>query len=70
MGGTQASTDASLRLPAPGFPSKPGWLAADEFRRAYFGSCRAEVSALLDASKERCKECDAKVLDSMGGALD
>ena len=68
MGGTQASTGAGSRIPVPGFPSKPGWLV-DEFRRTYFGSCRAGVSALLDASKERRKECEARLLDSMEGVL-
>ena len=70
VGGTQASSDAPSRLPVSGFPSKPGRLAVDEFRRTYFGNCRAGVGVLLDASKERRKECEAKVFDNMEGVLD
>jgi hypothetical protein len=70
MGGAQISSDAPSRAPAPGFPSRPGLLAGDEFSRTYFGSCRVGVSALLDAIKDRRKDCEARVLDNMEGAVD
>ena len=70
MGGAQISSDAPSRAPAPGFPSRPGLLAGDEFNRTYFGSCRVGVSALLDAIRDRRKDCEAKVLENMERAVD
>ena len=67
MGGFQASSNVSLRRPALGFPSEPGCLAVRELRRTYFGSFRAGVRVLLDTSKERRKDCEAKVLDNIEG---
>jgi hypothetical protein len=67
MGGTQASSDAAPRPPTRGFPSEAGGLADDEFRRTYFGTCRAELIVPLDASKERRNDCEAKALDNMEG---
>jgi len=66
MGGTQGSSDGLSRPPTLGFSSEADCLAVDEFRRTYFGSCRAELSVPLDANKERRKDCEAKVLDNMG----
>ena len=70
MGGTQASSDAPSRLATPSFPSEPGCLVVDEFRRTYLGSCRAGVSALLDTTKDRRKDCEDNVLDNIEGVVD
>jgi hypothetical protein len=63
MGGAHASSDGFTLPPptSPGFPSK----AEEEFRRTYFGSCRAGASVLLDASRARRKDCEANVLESI-----
>lgn len=62
MGGTHGSGSG---FPSLASLSGAGGLAVDEFRRAYFGSCRVGASALLDASKERRKDCEANVLESI-----
>ena len=60
MGGAHASNDCFPPPTAPGFPSEP-----DEFRRTYFGNCRAGASVLLDTSKERRNDREANVLESI-----
>ena len=65
MGGTHASSDFFSWPTSPGFPPEAGDLAADEFRRTYFGSCRAGASVLLEARRERRRECVANVLESI-----
>lgn len=70
MGGTQASSDAPSRLLAGGLPSAPGLRAVDEFRRTYFGSCRAGANALLDTTKDCRNDREAKVLDNIEGVAD
>ena len=67
MGGAHASSDGFPPPTASGFPPEAGELVVDEFRRTYFGSCRAGASVLLDTSKERRKDCEANVLESIEG---
>lgn len=65
MGGAHASSDTFPLPTAPGFPPEAGESVEDEFRRTYFGRCRAGANVLLDASKERRKKCEANGLENM-----
>jgi hypothetical protein len=66
MGGIHASATGRLGL-LPLVPSEEGGTSVDEFefKRTYFGICRAGANDLLDVTKARRRGCEANVLESI-----